>query len=144
MHFFLLLRRCAVSRLFRFPSPPIAIKFAASDRHLLAEVAHEQNRAREQTRGAEQVLVARKQGGGSGRRDAEGRASRKIATTEGVFATRMLAIQYGCGAVTAPTMVPSRFWGENSFSITSLMPMVVVCASRNGNDEALRDTLCRD
>ena len=92
-----------------------------SDGHLLAEVAHEQDGAHEEPRGAEQVLSG-SEGGAGGRQTGLVLGGKN---TRGANHPGDRGGQRGdTRRERARTMVLSRFGGANSLSIISFKPMI--------------------
>ena len=92
-----------------------------SDGHLLAEVAHEQDGAHEEPRGAEQVLSGSEGGAG-------GRQTGLVLGGQNTRGANHPGDRGGQRGDTrrerARTMVLSRFGGANSLSIISFKPMI--------------------
>ena len=91
-----------------------------SDGHLLAEVAHEQDGAHEEPRGAEQVLSGKREAGDRQMGLALGRARHE----RGKPLPRSLGRRGDTRRERARTMVLSRFGGANSLSMISFTPMI--------------------
>ena len=94
-----------------------------SDGHLLAEVAHEQDGAHEEPRGAEQVLSGSEGGAG-------GRQTGLVLGGQNTRGANHPGDRGGQRGDTrrerARTMVLSRFGGANSLSMISFKPMIAV------------------
>ena len=91
-----------------------------SDGHLLAEVAHEQDGAHVEPRGAEQVLSGKR---GAGDRQV-GLALGRAKHERGKPLPRSLGRRGDTRRERARTMVLSRFGGANSLSMISFTPMI--------------------
>ena len=91
-----------------------------SDGHLLAEVAHEQDGAHEEPRGAEQVLSGKREAGDRQMGLALGRARHE----RGKPLPRSLGRRGDTRRERARTMVLSRFGGANSLSMISFTPII--------------------